>query len=141
MLTDLVIANMSDAEAIAADGPHTGNWPRLEFKNLDNKAVADLLSALSAEEDAAALRGEGCLVYQQSGEGPWVFQLPTSLAVLLAKTTDEQTRSISDRWASGEAVAFLGARGADLEPVVRQLCNFSRQAVAANKPLLLWMSL
>jgi len=53
ILTDILIASPSEAEAILADPGHHERWPCLQERDLDPLVIADLLAALGADEDAA----------------------------------------------------------------------------------------
>src|SRR5262245_16758637 len=153
ILTDIIIASPEEAEAICADPQHSQRWPCLQFRDMNNMVLADLLDALWADDDAKALRGADRLVHSRGREGPWVFHLPDTLRVGLASLEDEMIPEVAERWAEGEELSFdLGfARRLkaqvqvkdvlqDLISVLGPLRDFSRQALTANKPLLLWMS-
>ena len=140
VLTDILIASPAEAEAICRDLRHFERWPCLQYKSIDNIVLSDLLKALGSDEDAEDLARGGGLVFHEGQEGPWVFHLPDTLPTLLADLGDERIPEIAVRWAQGE-LSYAGAQISDVEMGLRQLRDFSRQAVAANRPLLLWMSL
>jgi len=88
------------------------------------------------------------LVCEAHGGG--IFHLPDALPTLLAKLGDEDLPEVAERWAQGGELSFdqqfqisLGysvdnyVQGVVL--ILRELRDFSRQALMANKPLLLWM--
>lgn len=142
-ITDILVAAPSEAtEICTAFGRVLKRWPHWQTGGVDNLLIADLLTALGAEADAKALRGEGQLIHMESKEGPWVFHLPDALPALLAKLEDEQIRGVVERWMQGEQLSFdRRARAEDVEQAVQKLRDLSRQAVTANKSLLLRVSL
>jgi hypothetical protein len=152
ILTDILIAAPSEAEAIAAESRHSQRWPCVQFNDVNNLVLADLLAALGADDDAEALRRGGRLIYGKGTDGPWIYHLPDTLPTLLAALEDEKLGKVAELWAQGEELSFdrsflarlkvdvqhyLDGVGADL----KQLRDLARQATAANKPLLLWVCL
>jgi hypothetical protein len=111
ILTDILIASPSEAEAICAHVGHFQRWPCLQWKGVDNLLLADLLAALGAEADAKALRGVGRMIYWESEGGPWVFHLPDTLPTLLAKLEDEKVPEVVERWMQGEQLSFDARAG------------------------------
>ncbi|MBR7793704.1 hypothetical protein KDM87_13985 [Undibacterium sp. FT147W] len=141
LLTDILIAHPSEAEAISQDLAHHKAWPCLQLKGLDNIKLSALLSALDAEEPAQKLEGEELLVFNPDPEGPWVFALPEQLKDLLSRLPEADVPAVAERWASHEELKFEGWSGSDIQPVVSMLAEFALRAKAESKPLLLWMCL
>jgi hypothetical protein len=138
VLTDILIASPSEAEAICRDLRHFDRWPCLQYKSIDPIVLSALLVALGADEDAKALTGGSRVLFRDGKEGPSVFHLPDALPTLLANLEDEKIPEIAARWAQGD-LSYAGAQISGVEMGLRQLRDFSKQAVKANKPLLLWM--
>jgi hypothetical protein len=139
LLTDVLVASPSEAEAICADLRHFENWPCWQSKGVDNLVFSDLLRALGFDADAKALRGEGRLIYLKDKGGPWVFHLPDVLPIFLAKLQDDEIPVLAERWLQGEEAGDGGALVEDIALALTELRTLSKQAVLANKTLLLWM--
>jgi hypothetical protein len=139
LLTDIVVALPAEAEAVATALRPATRWPCLEFKGVDNAVMADLLSALGAEAEARSLVGTQRLLSMKGDQGPWVFHLPDVLMTLLNDLDDRAIPELARRWAQGE-LAHAGVEASDVEPGIHMLHDFARQAMAANKSLLLRMS-
>ncbi len=101
---------------------------------------ADLLAALGEDEEAKALRGESRLIYKKDQGGQWVFRLPDFLPGYLAKLEDDEIPEFAERWRQGEEIAG-GGNVEDIALALKELRNLSKQAVVANKALLLWICL
>jgi|SRR5262245_9112544 len=149
-LTDILIASTSDAAAICADLRHHERWPCLQLRDLTPLVLADLLEALGEDDDAKALRAIPVVHHDKNGS--WICYLPETLPIRLAALEDENLSGVATRWAEGEELSFdlnfqirLNQPVDDyidaIEQALRQLRDFSRKAVSANKPLLLWMSI
>ena len=161
LLTDVLVSSSSDAEAICRDLRHFEIWPCWQVKGFDNLVWSDLLSlrALGAEADAESLARGDTLIYMETEGGPWVFHLPDVIPETLSTLSTLEDNEISDlaaRWLQGENAGYdlferwlpgekpAGFEDAVVESIVlalKDLRNLSKQAVAANKPLLLWVCL
>src|SRR5262245_13010116 len=135
LLADILVAVPSDAQEICAD-PERKRWPYVRYRSVDNLLLADLVAALGAETDAKALRGDALVIHRETESGPWVFHLPDTLPTLLAKIADEKVPEVVEGWMQGEQLTSdMRAPAEDVEQVVRELRDLSRQAVTVNKPL------
>ncbi len=156
LLTDVLVASSSEAEAICRDLRHFENWPCWQINGFDNLVFSDLLRALGAEADAKTLAGEDRLIYAETEGGPWVFDLPDVIPKTLSTLEDDEIPDLAERWLQGENAGYdlaerwlqreegAGYRDALVENIVlalKDLRILSKQAMAANKSLLLWMSL
>jgi hypothetical protein len=140
LLTDVLVASSSEAEAICKTSRHFERWPCWQSKGVDNLVFSDLVRALGAEADAQALARNDRLIYGEN-DGPWVFHLPDVIPNMLSTLEDDEIPDLAGRWLEGEESADTGARVEDVVVALKELRDLSRQAVAADKSLLLWMCL
>jgi len=136
--THVLIASTSEAEAICADPQHHLHWPCLQWRNIDGELLGDLVAALGEDDDAKALRAGKRIIYGPDASNSCVFHLPDALPALLAKLDDEKIPEVAKRWAQ-EIVDVRVEEDGPIVQALTELRDFSRRAVAANKPLLLWM--
>jgi hypothetical protein len=142
LLTDVLVAAPSEAEAICKVSRHWEKWPCLQWKGADNQVFAELVTALGAEADAQALEQGDRLIYMENEEGPWVFHLPDVIPRTLSTLEDGDMPGLAGRWLQGEETRdYLGMHVGVLVAALKDLRDLSRQAVAADKSLLLWVSL
>ncbi|MBO0755741.1 MAG: hypothetical protein J2P54_07760 [Bradyrhizobiaceae bacterium] len=157
ILTDVLVASPSEAEAICRDLCHFENWPCWQVKGFDNLIFADLLRALGAEAEAESLARGETLIYELNTQGgPWIFHLPDVIPKALSTLEGDDIPDLAKRWLQGENAGYdlferwlpgkksAGFEDAVVENVVlalKDLRNLSKQAVAANKSLLLWVCL
>src|SRR5258708_36051140 len=102
LLTDVLVASSSEAEAICRDLRHFENWPCWQINGFDNLVFSDLLRALGAEADAKALVGEDRLIYAETEGGPWVFDLPDVIPKTLSTLEDDEIPDLAERWLQRE---------------------------------------
>ena len=141
LLTDVLVASSSEAEAICRDLRHSENWPCWQSRGVDNMVFSDLLRALGAETDARILARDDKLIYKENEDGPWVFHLPDVIPRTLSTLEDDEIPGLAERWLQGAEAGEGGARVEDIVLALQELRNLSKQALAANKSLLLWMCL
>ena len=157
ILTDVLVASPFEAEAICRySGGHFENWPCWQAKGFDSLIFSDLLRALGAEADAESLSRSDTLIYMETQDGPWVFHLPDVIPETLSTLEDDEIPDLAKRWLQGENAGYdlferwlpgekpAGFEDAVVESVVwelKDLRNLSKQALAADKSLLLWVCL
>lgn len=137
MLTDILIASTGDVPEILSSAA-IGGWPRLQFKSLDNMALAGLWAALggTTEQD---FEGEKHLLAHT--EERWVFEFPEDFVRRLSAVQPGAIREIAASWAKHGELVYMGADGPTVEPVVEAMIGFAQQAIEQRKSLLLFMCL
>jgi hypothetical protein len=76
ILTDLLIASTSEAEAICADPQHHVRWPCLQWRNIDVELFGDLLAALGEKDHAKALRAGRGIIHKSDSTNSLVCICP-----------------------------------------------------------------
>ena len=100
---------------------------------------ATLLAALGEDDQAKSLRAGKGIIHKADTSGSCVVHLPDALPARLAELDDEKIPELAKRWAQ----QITDVRVEEDGPIVQALAelrDFSRRAVAANKPLLLWIA-
>lgn len=138
MLTDFFIA--TPEEALAADlrlGP-ASRFPTAQLKSVDIVKVLQLDAILGAHElDFKRMRPLG----EKTTEGPWLFQLPSTLVDQLVALSDAQSIEVARRWAeTPEWAAEPGPSQAAARSALTELRALAPRARASGKPILLWWS-
>lgn len=139
LLTDFVIADDTDAEAICASNDHLNQWPSLEAKGVDNIKLAALWAALTTDADVESLEGDAFLIHMADKQGPWVFRLPDDLVEHLAALSPETITDVAARWSEHEELQYDGWTPDVAASFLGVLTLHAQRAVTENKPLLLWM--
>src|SRR5258708_35036780 len=98
LLTDVLVASSSEAEAICRDLRHFENRPCWQINGFDNLVFSDLLRALRAEAEATSLAGEAILVYAETEAGPWVFDLPDVMPTPFSRLVHDAIPDVADLW-------------------------------------------
>jgi hypothetical protein len=107
ILTDVIIANPDEANAInAAGGGHARQWECLESKRVDTIRFWTLQQIVAGEPlsdvNAAGSFMSGDLITQRSDDGPWVFQIPVGLQSAIAALPQTAEASVAKAWAATE---------------------------------------
>ncbi len=139
MLTDLLIAERSEAEKIGQAEPPFELWPSLDATGLSNITLASLLCLLNGHEYRDEVLDEFELLYCPSEYGPWIMAVPDRLTSLIAHLTDAAISSVSEEWIKDEEME--GADIVDAEEFLKRFRAFAQQALARNKGVVMWVSL
>ena len=141
MLTDFVVADPSEAEAVSSSTTRSSTWPCFESKGLDNSVLAALWSALDPSADSSSLEGEKHLIFMKSKDGPWVFNVPSGLVAGLSVLSPSLLLEAAERWVEQPDLKRAGWRALDVAPAIEALSAIASTAISEKKCLLLWMSL
>ena len=141
VLTDLVVADESEAEELAASISPLERWPGIDAKGIDPVKLGKLLSILAGESYSHSIPGEFSEIAAFSDDGPWVLRVPPRLVLSLSEIGDADVRRISTQWFAGEEFAHSGYDLAITEEVVTSLRELSKKATAERKEMLMWMCL
>ncbi len=143
--TDVLIADLKDAQAVANASTPTTKWEGFTFNGFDHVQLCTLLSLLKAgSPDAEFEHYLGIVepVSARTEEGPVVVAvLPEQVAELsVVAGLDEPTfETLASSWAATEE--FSGWSGADVRDLLRELGDLAESASLQGKCLLLWQSL
>jgi hypothetical protein len=141
ILTDLVVADESEAEAVAGSGGPLERWSGIDAKGIDQVKLGMLLSIMAGEPYRSSLVGEFVQLAEDSEDGPWVFRVPPRPVSSLSKIKDDELGRLSERWLAVEEFADSGYDLATVTEVVASLRELSKRALSEGKGLLMWMCL
>lgn len=91
--------------------------------------------------DSSGLEGEDFLVYRETKDGPWVFELPIQFVREISAIPESETLDVASRWAKQPELAHAGWGADDLAPAVTAIRDIASKATERNSALVLWMSL
>ena len=148
VLTDIVLARASEAEAVLTQHPQR-TWPHISANGLDPLQLGDLYALLLAdpEADALDLSDEFLPIESEQGddeEGPWVMPWPTRFVALLAALSPSQLPALARQWLACDEppawpqAALVGLLN-ELVPLAQQVQ--ASQTHAEPMALMLWISL
>lgn len=139
MLTHLIIAAHSDAEAICLNWPQAQKWPGLQMAGLNTGLFPALAMAWNDKSQAERLGADALVVTMAGQQGPWVFHLPDDFRDRLAALTPDEFPTLAQAWAQEEELQDFGWTAVDLEALLAKLQEFASRASRERKSLLLWM--
>lgn len=143
--TDVVIAGLGEAQAIANTATPTVDWEGFTFNGFDRVHLCTLLSLLKtgcagaefeSYLDAVKVAAVG------SEEGPVVAAVkPEQVAALseIAGLDQAEFETLASSWAATEE--FAGWSGTDVRELLRELGDLAESAMLRGKYLMLWQSL
>src|SRR5262249_37585936 len=104
-LSEIVVADRSEAQAITTSGGPTRDWQGNAWKKGDTILLGSLWAILENEvvqvDNVVDRSGRFTLLSQESENGPWVFLIPDSLRDLLADLSSadpEAFQQIAETW-------------------------------------------
>lgn len=143
--TDVVIADLADAPAVAATATPTDQWPGFTCNGFDHVQLCTLLSLLRTNDPGLAFDRYLALVQPAAvgGEdGPVVMAVGADQVaelVALTRLSDESFENVARVW--GTTPELMAWSAADVRGVMRDLGTFAETALAQRKCMLLWQSL
>ena len=145
ILTDLVIADVADAEAVLDAPTHTPKWKAIEAKGVETiklSTLAFILEGKPLDIEPVVEFSKGFTQLASAGdEGPWVFLVPATLTVNLAKVSDANMPKVVDAWHLTEELQLDRWSKSDVSVLLKEMRGLAADSVKAGKPILLWMSL
>ena len=141
VLTELVIADKSEAETIAASFSPSEHWKGIDAKGHSEITLGLLLCVLRGEEFDEAIHEEFPLLAQASEEGPWIFETPNDLTVRLNRLDDSEIPSVASGWLTMGEDDLRGFDKDYAEGFIREFKLLAAESIARQKPVLMWMSL
>src|SRR5262245_42105299 len=105
VLSDIVIADKSEAKAVGASRNPTAQWEGAAWKTIDPVKLGKLWSILKSEplelERVMAKVRQIQLLHEASDDGPWVYLLPDQLRDALADLSNYETDVMQELQAHG----------------------------------------
>lgn len=145
VLTDVVIADEGEAEAVATERVPAKRWRGIDAKGIDQVKLATLWARLAQRgldvESIVKLATDFATLFEVSEEGPWVFRIPGRLVELLADLDDQHAATTAVAWASTEEFVLDRWDSGAVRSILDELRSLAREARAKKKSLLMWMSL
>lgn len=139
VLSDIVVAGHSDADAILAMDVPSEQLPGADVKGIDTIKLATLESILTGQPYEAVETHDP--VASASDDGPWVFALRPTLVAALADASDPVLATTATAWAETEEFQLDGWPLEVVSSVLEDLRRLAKLATADDKQLFLWMSL
>jgi hypothetical protein len=142
--SELVIADRSEAEAVAVSDEPSRSWNGFAFGGLDHVQLIPLWALIesgSADNDLDA-RIDAVPVIPDSDKGPWVAILPDKMVTALSRIAaldEDEFQSLLGKWSSTEE--FEGWDEADVSALLREVGDLADTARLEGKTLLLWRRL
>lgn len=139
MLTDLLIADESEAKVISESGYPLEQWKGIDAKGQSQITLGTLLCLLTQESYRNEVIDEFVLLAEVSIDGPWVFKLPDRLVWGLSQVDNENLPAIARQWSQTDEMLTAGFDRA--KELLAEIAQLSNEATSQQKKLLLWICL
>lgn len=141
-LTDVLIADPGEADAIAADLDPLSTRDGVALKGVDPVKLARLEALATGRSlESVMARSLGSPLGTPGDDGPWVFAFPASLTAALAALDAEGLRALGARWAETEEFRLDRWPEPAVQDALRRLAAVARRAAEAGRPLLYRLAL
>lgn len=140
VLTNIVIGDPSDAEAIGESSCPIDEWRGLEIKGIDLAKIAMLQAVVTGQTFDEAFE-EYRPIVAASDEGPWVFRFPAAPLEKLAALEGDALERVGEELAATEEFEDNGYPVDEVQAVLEELSDLAKACMAQNKTMFVWMSL
>lgn len=141
ILTDIIVAQATDAPAIIAEWPGEKRWPALETTGLDYLLLSELAAALKEKALANTIETLDPSSSANEADGPWLYILPIELRDRMADLLPADVGAVATGWSKGEEAVNRGLAPADAERMVQAIQKLAIRARDEGKPMMLWISM
>lgn len=141
LLTDLVVADIAQAEAVAASLTPAKEFGGLDAKGIDPVKLCQLKALLLAKPYDGSWLSDFRFLAGDKDEGPWVTSVPSDLVAAIAALPDSGLHSTAIKWHAAEEFQADRWHVSDVETRLTEIHHLAKQAASAGKAVLMWMSL
>jgi hypothetical protein len=141
VLTDLVVADESEAPAVGGSSVPWHTWLGIDAKGIDHVKLAKLMSILLGLPYQNSFAAEFAQLHEQSEDGPWVFKVPTRLVAALATLDEHRVTQVAIEWSKIQEFALDRWPTSAVDEVLKRISSLAKKAASQKKSLLIWMSL
>ncbi len=140
ILTELVIANIKDADDIARFSDPSEKWTGISAEGLDQVKLSTLRSIVTNKEYEDGWIDDFRFLAGNQEEGPWVFAVPDALCSALAGFPESRLKAIAKQWLRTEEIQMDEWSLEEVETRLKDLLDLFKNAKRENKTVLMWMS-
>jgi hypothetical protein len=138
VLTELVLAPIDDADAVAREPVPSRRWTGVEIKGHNSVTLGQLLAIVRDVDWEPEIFGDE-LVASGSDDGPWVTSVPDDFVVEVGGLGDDKLDEIAEAWATTEELEHLAVD--DTRAVLVAVRDLCRRAHEEHATVLMWMSM
>ena len=146
VLSELVIADETDAPRVAESDSPTREWDGIVWNTLDQIKLSSLwtiLEGFAVDVNEVVRRVDHFrLLHEVSEHGPCVYAVPRKLRDLLAELSakePEELRGTIEAWAATDELQ--GWESSEVKELLQSLVDLSDTATLEDKGMLLWICL
>jgi len=135
--TDCFVANIEEAAAILTHTTPFKQWPSAQFEQIGLVELAMLYKILANPEHPLDIVREFEIVHATDDNGPLILHMPQPLMLALAALDEHAVAANAESWQAQPGFPTLSNDNAPT--ILQQLVELAREAVLAEKPLLIFM--
>jgi hypothetical protein len=144
VLTELVLAHLSDAEKVAHSAEPAHQFGGLEANGISIVTLGCLHSILKAvpysnDPTAGYMTGKS-LLFSESDDGPWVYLVPPELTLLASGMKAEDMRSVAVELSESRIAGGLWGNSPEgFEEFLPGFAELAKGAIGEGKSILMWV--
>ena len=140
-LTELVIAELADAEDVARAASPTESWKSIRIEGLDQEKLSTLRSIVTNQAYEDEWIDDFRFLAGDPEEGPWVFAVPEALIAGVANFPKNRLKAAVKQWSRTEAFKMDDWSLEDIEDRLKQLYALFQEAKQLRKTVLMYISM
>jgi hypothetical protein len=141
VLTDLVVVNLSQVQAIAESSSPANDLQGIDIRGIDPVKLCELKTVLMARPDDGSWIREFEFVAGNKEEGPWVMRFPSDLAAAIAGIPGDKVESTAAAWIGTGAFELDNWNEMDVIEVLWAMRTLFTAKLGSSVAPFLWMSL
>ncbi|MES2356456.1 MAG: hypothetical protein V4568_19055 [Pseudomonadota bacterium] len=138
MLTNFIIADLEEVDAICESSSPTQEWRGVELRNFVPAKIATLDSMLTGEFFGDTLSQYESL-YSASDDGPWIVALSQPLIEKLALLDEEAVEQVGEELAASEEFEREEWPVDEVQAALAEIASLASITIAQEKALFVWM--
>lgn len=135
--TDCFVANIEEAAAILTHTAPFTQWPSAQFEQVGLIELAMLYKILANPENPLDVVREFEIVHATDENSPLILRMPQAFMLALAALDEQAIAANTISWTAQPGFPALSVD--DAQAILQQLVELTREAILAEKPLLVFM--
>ena len=140
VLTDFVVADLSDAKRVCDSPCPSKDFGGVDAKGVNTVMLGKLFAILSKSDFNPSFIGGDELLSEGGDDGPWVFRVPDSLVQQVSVLGEGQRREVATEWSKAEEF-YDNWSAESVFAVLEEFAKLCRQAVTEGKSVMMWLCL
>lgn len=140
VLTNFVVANVEDAEAIGSSTAPTEEFFCVKANGLDPTKLGTLYAIASVSQYSADFMKDPSHMLYTAASGVQIQLVPADLVISLCQIPDLGLPSVAKQWAATEGFKDSGWTADSVEDALKNFSEVCREALGEGKALMMYIA-